>query len=89
MHVDRSAVDLREWGWGKHPSNEAARAVGRSRTVRAKQKSLQARERVQTVARQEPSVIGRSAPTNEDGQGRTVRAGAALAAERNGAAGAA
>jgi hypothetical protein len=49
---------------------------------------VHARERVQTVARHEPSVPGRSTSTNEDGQGRPVRAGAALAAERNGAAGA-
>lgn len=42
---------------------------------------------MQTVVRHEPSVTARSTMTNEDGQGRPVRAGAALAEERNGAAG--
>ena len=56
------------WGWGKCKPNEAAGAVGRSRTVRAKQKTLHALLWMQTVARQEPSVTGRSAPTNEDDQ---------------------
>ena len=41
---------------------------------------------MQAVARQEPRVTGRSVLPNEDGQGRPVRAGAALAAVRSGAA---
>jgi hypothetical protein len=52
---------------GKHQSNEATGAVGRSRTGRAKQYSACALW-MQTVARQEPSVTGRSAALNEGGQ---------------------
>lgn len=31
--------DLREWGWGKCPLNEAACSVGRSRTLQARPNS--------------------------------------------------
>lgn len=64
---------------------EAASAQEQRRCALAEHAAVRAK-RVPAIARQEPSVPGRSTVLNEDGQGRPVRAGATLAAVRSGAA---